>query len=56
MYPGEVLFVPDPEGSNEDDGVLVSCVYDGIRDEIFLLVLQGTDLTEVARAYAGVPL
>ena len=37
---------------NEDDGVLLSVVLDGSAGTSFLLVLDATDLTEVARAQA----
>ena len=30
-YPTELTFVPSPHGSEEDDGVLLTIAYDGIR-------------------------
>lgn len=54
MYPGEVTFVKDPNGSEEDNGILLSTVYDAVRDENFLLVLDATNMKELARAYTGV--
>jgi carotenoid cleavage dioxygenase-like enzyme len=57
-YPTEATFVPRPEASGdaqgaEDDGVLLSQVYDGERRETFLLVLDARDMSELARCYTG---
>jgi beta,beta-carotene 9',10'-dioxygenase len=49
-YPGEPVFVAAPEARDEDDGVLLSVVFDGERGNSFLLVLDARDLTELARA------
>jgi carotenoid cleavage dioxygenase-like enzyme len=49
-YPGEPVFVPEPDAKEEDDGVLLSVVLDGARQTSFLLVLDAKDLQEVARA------
>ena len=49
-FPGEAIFVRHPEGKNEDSGVLLSVVLDSLRGISFLLVLDATNLTEVARA------
>jgi len=48
--PGEAVFVPDPSGTAEDDGVLLSVVLDGVSGRSYLLVLDARDMTEVARA------
>jgi len=55
-YPSEAVFVPNPDvhAQLEDDGVLLSQVYDGDRQEAFLLVLNALTMQEVARAYTGV--
>lgn len=53
-YPSEPLFVPDHNGEEEDDGALVSVVFDANRQESFLLFLNAKDMTELARAYLGV--
>jgi beta,beta-carotene 9',10'-dioxygenase len=55
-YPGEASFIHNPEGTEEDDGVLISTVYDSKRGENFLLVLDASSMTEIARAYTGVGL
>jgi carotenoid cleavage dioxygenase-like enzyme len=49
-YPGEPVFVARPEGEREDDGVLLSVVLDAAAGSSFLLVLDASDLSEVARA------
>ena len=48
-YPGEPVFVPRPSGAAYD-GVLLSVVLDGERARSFLLVLDATTMTELARA------
>lgn len=48
--PGECIFIADPQGSDEDDGVLLSVVLDGYVERSYLLVLRAKDLTEVGRA------
>ena len=52
-YPSEPVFVPRPGASDEDDGVLLSQVYDGEKRETFLLVLDAKDMTELSRCYTG---
>lgn len=52
---GEPIFVPDPSADpfneeEEDNGVLLSVVCDGIREMSYLLVLNAKDLKEVGRA------
>uniref|UniRef100_A0A8C9YM27 Retinoid isomerohydrolase RPE65 b n=1 Tax=Sander lucioperca TaxID=283035 RepID=A0A8C9YM27_SANLU len=50
-YPSEPLFVPTPGATEEDDGVLLSIVVKpGAERPGFLLVLDATTLTELARA------
>ena len=49
-WPGEPVFVARPDGTEEDDGVLLSVVLDGRRDTSFLLVLDAANLAELARA------
>ncbi|KAG0068237.1 hypothetical protein BGZ89_005043, partial [Linnemannia elongata] len=48
--PSEPVFVPTPNATDEDDGVLLSIVLDGRRRTGFLLVLDAKTLTEIARA------
>lgn len=49
-YPGEPIFVPDPKGSEEDDGVVITNVLDATKKESYLLVLDAKSMTEVAKA------
>ncbi|KAL1915497.1 uncharacterized protein VTP21DRAFT_6621 [Calcarisporiella thermophila] len=48
--PSEPVFVPSPNATEEDDGVLLSVVLDGHRATGFLLVLDARSLKEIARA------
>ena len=48
--PGEPIFIADPKGMAEDDGVLLSVVLDGFVERSYLLVLSAKDLTELGRA------
>ncbi len=49
-FPGEPVFVGDPDGKHEDEGVLLSIVLDGRKGNSFLLVLDASSLEELARA------
>ena len=49
-YPGEPVFVRTPGTEREDDGILLSVVLDAEQGTSFLLVLDATDLSEIARA------
>jgi len=48
--PGEAIFVPDPNGTEEDDGILLSVVLDGFKGKSYLLVLDAKTVKEVGRA------
>ena len=50
-YPGELFFIPNPTGIEEDDGVLVTIVFDGEREQSYVLVLDGQTFTEINRSY-----
>lgn len=52
--PGEAIFVARRDAVAEDDGYLLSVVLDGEKDTSYLLCLDARDLSEVARAEAGV--
>jgi carotenoid cleavage dioxygenase-like enzyme len=47
---GEPVFVASPDATAEDDGVVLSIVLDGELGRSFLLVLDASDLSELARA------
>jgi beta,beta-carotene 9',10'-dioxygenase len=49
-YPGEPVFVANPDAQAEDEGVLLSVVLDAESSSSFLLVLDAADLSELARA------
>lgn len=48
--PSEAIFVADPDGESEDDGVLLSVVLDGIKGTSYLLCLDARNLEELGRA------
>ena len=52
-YLSEPIFVANPTGSEEDDGILLIQVYDGIRRETALLVLDAKNMKVLATAWAG---
>lgn len=52
-YPSEPVFVPNPNATSEDDGVVLAAVNSSDFDagkNAFLIVLDGRTLTEVARS------
>ena len=49
-YPGEPVFVARPGGTGEDDGCILSFVFDGRTKTSFLLILDAKTLDELARA------
>lgn len=49
-YPGEPVFVPRPDGQAEDDGLVLSVVFDAEADTSFLLALEADTFEEAARA------
>ena len=48
--PGEAIFVSNPEGVDEDDGVLLSVVLDGFKETSYLLCLDARTMKELGRA------
>jgi carotenoid cleavage dioxygenase-like enzyme len=51
-YPGEPVFVAAPDARDEDEGVILSVVFDAAAETSYLLVLDARDLGELARAAA----
>ncbi|XP_050347256.1 carotenoid isomerooxygenase-like [Nymphalis io] len=50
-YPSEPVFIAHPDAKGEDDGVLLSAVVWGkIDNAVTLIILNATDLQEIARA------
>jgi len=50
LFPGEPLFVATPSSSAEDDGILLSVVYDSVAQNSYLMILHAATLTEIGRA------
>jgi carotenoid cleavage dioxygenase-like enzyme len=48
-YPGEPIFVPEPNSEQEDEGIILSVVLDGNQGNSFLLILDGHSFVEIAR-------
>ncbi|RAK86752.1 dioxygenase, partial [Aspergillus costaricaensis CBS 115574] len=57
--PGEPIFVPNPDGvegdGDEDDGVLLSVVLNGLTGKSYLLCLDARSLVELGRARVAGP-
>lgn len=51
-YPGEPVFVREPGGEGEDDGVILSVVLDASAGRSFLLALDAGSFEELGRAEA----
>lgn len=49
-FPGEALFVAHPNGNKEDEGVILSVIFDKINHSSFLLVLEAETFQEIARS------
>jgi len=49
-YPGEPVFVEREGATGEDDGVLLSVVLNAKEPSSFLLILEASSMTEIARA------
>lgn len=54
--PGEAIFVPNPQGSKEDDGILLTIVLDGFQGTSYLLCLDASTMQELGRADCRGPL
>ena len=50
-YPGEMFFIPDPAGMEEDKGIIITIVFDGEREESYVLLLDGKTFTGIDRSY-----
>ncbi|KAM8927666.1 carotenoid-cleaving dioxygenase, mitochondrial-like [Pelodytes ibericus] len=51
FYPSEPIFVPHPESTEEDDGILLSAVLTPHQDKnTFLLIMDAKEFTEIGRA------
>jgi len=50
-YTSEMHFLPRPGGAAEDDGLLVTIVYDGPKEQSYLLLLDASTFQPLDRAY-----
>ena len=50
-YASEMSFIANPEAKSEDDGVLVSIIFDGELEKSYLLLIDALSFTEINRAY-----
>ena len=50
-YPSEPVFLPAPNATKEDEGIIMSAVVGCFNQRSFLLFLDGETMSEVARAY-----
>ncbi len=46
-FPGEPVFVPHPHGVEEDDGWLISMVYDAAKHRSYMIILDAKDISQV---------
>lgn len=49
-YPGIPIFISHPQGESEEEGIIASIVLDTQKKRSFLVLLEGSKFTEVARA------
>ena len=57
MYPSEPVFVPNPDGVEEDDGIVLSnVVCSNPNQHPFLLILDAKTFNETARAEVNISL
>ena len=47
----EMHFLPDPSGKSEDDGVLITIGFDGVREQSYLLLINATTFTPMNKAF-----
>jgi len=50
-YMSEMHFLPDPSGKSEDDGVLITIGFDGVREQSYLLLINATTFTPMNKAF-----
>jgi len=50
-YPGEMFFIPDPEGVEEDDGTLITISFDGEREQSYVMLLDAKTFEEINIAF-----
>ena len=55
QYASEPLFVPDPTGKAEDDGVVLSVILDGVMERSFLGIFDARTMKLINRSYLPIP-
>ena len=55
-YPGEPFFQPSTGSKNDEDGILISIVLNAAKATSFLLMLDATNMQEIARATLPEPI
>lgn len=50
-YMSEMHFLPDPLGKAEDDGVLITIGFDGVREQSYLLLINATTFIPMNKAF-----
>ncbi|XP_019637736.1 PREDICTED: carotenoid isomerooxygenase-like [Branchiostoma belcheri] len=50
-YASEPSFVPNPDGTEEDDGVILSSVFDAMLEKNYLLILDAKTMKKINTAY-----
>ncbi|CAD6217193.1 GSCOCG00004716001-RA-CDS [Cotesia congregata] len=57
LYPSEPIFVPNPEGQDEDDGVIVSAAVFGKSNEseVCLIIINAKTMKEISRTVFSTP-
>lgn len=56
LYPSEPVFIPKPDSTAEDDGVIVAlCIKSGDEKCAVLIVLDAASMQEIARATCSTP-
>ena len=53
VYPSEPVFVPFSDAASEDDGVLLSQIYDGKRRETALMMLDARTMKVLCKLWTG---
>ena len=53
-FVNEPVFIGNPNGTEEDDGVLTCVVYDAANDASSFLILDAKDFKELARVHLGI--
>jgi len=50
-YMSEMFFLPAPDSSSEDDGVLITLSFDGTREQSYLLLLDAATFLPINKAF-----